>query len=92
MGIIFNNRLIVLEGLDGSGKSTQFEKLAAYLENKGVKLKAISFPDYENPSSAPVRMYLDGKIAGSAEAVNAYAASSFYAVESKLFKYLCTNI
>ena len=76
-----NNRLIVLEGLDGSGKSTQFEKLADYLENKGVKLKAISFPDYENPSSAPVRMYLVGKIAGSAEAVNAYAASSFYAVD-----------
>lgn len=76
-----NNRLIVLEGLDGSGKSTQFEKLAAHLEAKGIKLKAISFPDYKNPSSAPVRMYLDGKIADNADDINAYAASSFYAVD-----------
>lgn len=76
-----SSKLIVLEGLDGSGKSTQFDKLASYLKGEGVKLKAISFPDYENPSSALVQMYLGGKIAGSAEAVNAYAASSFYAVD-----------
>ncbi|MBQ8965230.1 deoxynucleoside kinase [Ruminococcus sp.] len=75
------SKLIVLEGLDGSGKSTQFDKLTAYLEENGVKLKAISFPDYEDPSSTLVQMYLHGEIAGSAEAVNAYAASSFYAAD-----------
>lgn len=76
-----SSRLIVIEGLDGSGKSTQFNRLTAYLEEKGVRLRAISFPDYDNPSSALVQMYLGGEIAGSAEAVNAYAASSFYAVD-----------
>lgn len=75
------SELIVLEGLDGSGKSTQFEKLTEYLKGKGVKLKAISFPDYNDPSSTLVQMYLNGEIAGSAEAVNAYAASSFYAAD-----------
>ena len=75
------SKLVVLEGLDGSGKTTQFEKLSAYLTSKGVKLKPISFPDYENPSSSLVKMYLNGEIAESAEQVNAYAASSFYAVD-----------
>ena len=76
-----SSKLIVLEGLDGSGKSTQFDKLTEYLKAKGEKLKAISFPDYEERSSALVKMYLGGEIAGSADAVNAYAASSFYAVD-----------
>ena len=75
------SRLIVLEGLDGCGKSTQLDKLNEYFINKGVKIKAISFPDYKNPSSALVKMYLNGEIADSAEQVNAYAASSFYAVD-----------
>ena len=43
--------LIVLEGLDGSGKSTQFERLSAYFSENDIKHKAISFPDYDNPSS-----------------------------------------
>lgn len=75
------SKIIVLEGLDGSGKSTQFDKLTEYFTNKGVKIKPISFPDYNNPSSTLVKMYLDGEIASSAEEVNAYAASSFYAVD-----------
>lgn len=75
------SKIIVLEGLDGSGKSTQFDKLTEYFKARGEKIKAISFPDYEKPSSTAVKMYLDGEIAGSASAVNAYAASSFYAVD-----------
>ena len=75
------SKLIVLEGLDGCGKSTQLEKLNEYFTDKGAKLKAISFPDYNNPSSSLVKMYLNGEIADSAEDVNAYAASSFYAVD-----------
>ena len=74
-------KLVVLEGLDGSGKTTQFEKISEYLVQKGVKLKPISFPDYNNPSSALVKMYLNGEIVKNAEEVNAYAASSFYAVD-----------
>ena len=74
-------KLIVLEGLDGSGKSTQFERLDAFLTEKGTAHRSISFPDYDQPSSALVKMYLAGEIGESADDVNAFAASSFYAVD-----------
>lgn len=79
-GRILMGRLVVLDGLDGSGKTTQFEIIGREL-GKSHTVKAISFPDYENPSSALVKMYLNGEISGSAAGVNAYAASSFYAVD-----------
>ncbi len=79
-GRILMGRLVVLDGLDGSGKTTQFEITGREL-GKSHTVKAISFPDYENPSSALVKMYLNGEISGSAAGVNAYAASSFYAVD-----------
>lgn len=75
------NRLIVLDGLDGSGKSTQLERLNEYFAEKGIQYKQISFPDYDQPSSVLVSMYLKGEFGTSADAVNAYAASSFYAVD-----------
>lgn len=72
--------LIVIDGLDGSGKSTQFEIVKRKLsENHAVK--AISFPEYDKPSSALVKMYLNGELSEDADGVNAYAASSFYAVD-----------
>ena len=72
--------LIVIDGLDGSGKTTQFEIIKDILA-KDFTVTAISFPDYKNPSCAPVKMYLNGEISAQAEGVNAYAASSFYAVD-----------
>lgn len=74
-------RLIVLDGLDGSGKTTQFTLLGEYMAEHGIHYKQISFPDYEQPSSALVKMYLEGKFGSSPDAVNAYAASSFYAID-----------
>lgn len=74
-------RLMVLEGLDGSGKSTQFKRILQRFQQEGKKVRGISFPDYQEPSSALVRMYLDGELGDSADQVNAYAASSFYAVD-----------
>ncbi len=74
-------RLIVIDGLDGSGKTTQFDRLGEYLSASGTSYKKICFPDYDEPSSALVKMYLAGEFGGSADAVNAYAASSFYAVD-----------
>lgn len=76
-----NGKLIVIDGLDGSGKSTQFELLQGELSKLNVPFKAISFPDYEQPSSALVKMYLAGEFSKKANGVNAYAASSFYAVD-----------
>lgn len=76
-----NKRIVVLEGLDGCGKSTQFDSITKYLESIGIDVKPISFPDYSNPSSELVKLYLHGEICSNAEDVNAYAASSFYAVD-----------
>ncbi|MBP1560830.1 MAG: deoxynucleoside kinase [Oscillospiraceae bacterium] len=73
-------KLIVIDGLDGSGKSTQFDILKETLSEK-YSVKAISFPDYDNPSSSLVKMYLNGELSADASGVNAYAASSFYAVD-----------
>ncbi|MBQ8906477.1 MAG: deoxynucleoside kinase [Ruminococcus sp.] len=74
-------KLIVLDGLDGSGKSTQFACLQTRLLEAEAPFLPISFPDYEKPSSALVRQYLAGDFSSSAGGVNAYAASSFYAVD-----------
>lgn len=74
-------KLIVIEGLDGSGKATQAKLLTSALAEKGENVKAITFPDYENDSSALVRMYLKGEFGSKPDDVNAYAASAFYAVD-----------
>lgn len=74
-------KLIVIDGLDGSGKSTQFELLKKILSDRGISVRAISFPEYDKPSSALVKMYLNGEFSNNAEDINAYAASSFYAVD-----------
>jgi len=74
-------KLIVIEGTDGSGKSTQFKKLTARLQEEGQEFKTLVFPQYSQPSSALIRMYLGGEFGTSPSDVNAYAASAFYAVD-----------
>lgn len=70
-------RLIVIEGLDGSGKATQAALLTKKLQENGENVQQISFPDYESKSSCLVQMYLGGEI-GGLDAINPYAASMFY--------------
>jgi len=74
-------KLIVIEGLDGSGKSTQLDLLFENLKKCGVDCKTVSFPDYDNPSSTLVKMYLKGDFGKKPGDVNAYAASVFYTVD-----------
>lgn len=74
-------KLIVIEGLDGSGKSTQLELLPQNLLKNGIESKTVSFPDYDSDSSALVKMYLSGAFGNHPDDVNAYAASLFYAVD-----------
>lgn len=74
-------KLIVLEGTDGSGKSTQFQLLTQSLQERGVPFRKLVFPRYSEPSSALIRMYLGGAFGSRPEDVNAYAASAFYSVD-----------
>jgi dTMP kinase len=74
-------KLIVLEGTDGSGKSTQFKELTQHLQRDAVAFRTLVFPRYDQPSSALIRMYLGGEFGTNPNDVNAYAASSFYAVD-----------
>ena len=74
-------KLIVIEGLDGSGKGTQAELLTERLRQQGEAVRKVSFPDYASDSSALVKMYLSGQFGTDPADVNAYAASTFYAVD-----------
>lgn len=75
------SKLIVLEGLDGSGKGTQTALLEAYLRNAGYRTRVIDFPDYQSEGSALVRYYLGGGLGEHPDDVNAYAASMFFAAD-----------
>ena len=74
-------KLIVIEGTDGSGKSTQFKLLTSRLEAENRAFQKLVFPQYAEPSSALIRMYLGGEFGNKPSDVNAYAASAFYAVD-----------
>ena len=74
-------KLIIFEGLDGSGKGTQTHLTAENLRAEGRELRQITFPNYQSPSSSLVKMYLGGEFGQRPDDVNAYAASSFYAVD-----------
>ena len=74
-------KLFVIDGTDGSGKQTQFDKLKERLIEEKVEFKDISFPRYESESSALVKMYLAGKFGENAKDVSPYIASTFYAAD-----------
>lgn len=74
-------KLIVFEGTDGSGKATQTKLLCERLLREGVECRKLDFPRYGEPSCAPVELYLHGALGNKPGDVNAYAASSFYAVD-----------
>ena len=76
-----NGRLIVIEGLDGSGKATQARRLLEALQAKGTAARQVSFPVYDSDSSALVRMYLVGEFGSDPSDVNAFAASTFFSVD-----------
>ncbi len=74
-------KLIVLEGIDGSGKSSQYKAVCRRLEQDHVRFSHIVFPRYSMESSALIRLYLNGYYGTDPDAVNAYTASTFYAVD-----------
>lgn len=74
-------KLIIIEAGDGSGKATQTQALYEHLVRDGCRVHKIEFPDYAADASMLVRMYLRGDFGGHAEDVNAFAASTFFAVD-----------
>ena len=74
-------KLIIIEAGDASGKETQTRLLYERLCAENRKVKRVEFPDYEAESSVLVRMYLSGKFGKQADDVDAYAASTFFAVD-----------
>lgn len=73
-------KIIVLEGLDGSGKSTQLDLSLGYLKENGVTCRSVSFPNYEALSGKLVQQYLTGEIPCDGRN-GAYAASAIYAAD-----------
>lgn len=74
-------KLIAIDGVDASGKQTHAELLYDKLKEDGYFVRRVSFPVYDSPSSALVKMYLSGEFGKNAEDVGAYAASSFFAAD-----------
>ena len=74
-------KLFVIDGTDGSGKQTQSSLLKERLQKDGIDFKSISFPNYDSPSAALVKMYLEGKSGENQKDVSPYIASTFYAAD-----------
>jgi len=74
-------KLIIIEAGDGSGKATQTKRLYERLKENTYNVRKVSFPNYESPSSALIKMYLSGSFGERADDVNPYVASTFYAVD-----------
>ena len=74
-------KLFVIDGTDGSGKQTQLEQLEKRLIKENIEYKKVSFPNYDSPSSALVKMYLSGEFGKNAKDISPYIASTFYAAD-----------
>ncbi len=73
--------LIAIDGLDGSGKKTQSDRLAEHLRANGIKVRELDFPMYDSDSSYFVKMYLNGELGSDPSETNAFAASMFFAAD-----------
>ena len=74
-------KLFVIDGTDGSGKQTQSSLLKERMKKDGIDFKSVSFPNYDSPSSALVKMYLEGDFGENQKDVSPYIASTFYAAD-----------
>jgi len=73
-------KFIVIDGTDGSGKTTQLKILEDKLKALGLDVETADFPQYGQKSAGAVEEYLSGKY-GNADEVGPYRASIFYAID-----------
>lgn len=71
---------IVIDGSDGSGKSTQYARFCERLTAEGVTFETLKFPQYKQPSAHFIEQYLQGQY-GQADDVPAKRTSVFYALD-----------
>lgn len=74
-------KLIVIEGVDGSGKETQSRLLQQYFEESEMPIMHLSYPRYEKESSALVKMYLRGDFGSDPDSISPYVSSTFFAAD-----------
>ncbi len=74
-------RLIVIDGLDSSGKETHCKLVEEKIKKSGKDVIKLSFPNYDKDYCAPIKMYLSGKFGKNPNDVNPYGASIFYTVD-----------
>lgn len=72
-----SSKIIIIEGLDGCGKSTQL----AMLEARFTDCRFLTFPNYKSPAGEIISEYLDGKLSDADAEHSAYSASTFYAAD-----------
>lgn len=77
---MLKGKLIVIDGIDGSGKATQTELLVKRLREKGYEVMTTDFPQYGKYSAVFVEKYLNGEF-GTADDIGPYRASIFYAID-----------
>jgi dTMP kinase len=78
-------KLIVLEGTDGAGKSTQLEFIKDYLKQRNLKFDYLHFPKYgHNEFSTVIAKFLQGDF-GNVDEVNPYFVANIYAMDRFLF-------
>lgn len=76
-------KLVVIEGIDGTGKTTQINLLSKYLKGKGIDFAVISFPQYgKNKFADYIKDYLSGKF-GSINDVGPKKLAKVYADDRK---------
>ena len=71
-------KLIVIEGSDCSGKTTQINLLLGRLKKENIDYEIFDFPNYNSPTGKVVSMYLSNKF-GPANLIDPKIASLFYA-------------